>query len=108
MTKYVNGTIYYVEPISKEELKAAVNEIVVKGDKYVQSVGSVGDWVWPTNSGYTISSGFTYRINQLMDLVNYMVDLIYLVQDMDHQYMLQQMELYINQIINQWMVIMYV
>ncbi len=65
MTKYVNGTIYYVEPISKEELKAAVNEIVVKGDKYVQSVGSVGDWVWPTNSGYTISSGFTYRINPI-------------------------------------------
>lgn len=65
MTKYVNGTIYYVEPIAKEELKATVNEIVVKGDKYIQSVGSTSDWVWPTNSGYTIASGFTYRINPI-------------------------------------------
>lgn len=65
MTKYVNGNIYYVEPIAKEELKAAVNEIVVKGDKYVVSVGSTSDWVWPTNSGYTISSNYAYRINPI-------------------------------------------
>lgn len=64
-TKYVNGTMIYVEPISKEELKPAVNEIIVKGDKYVISVGSTKDWVWPTDSGYTITSGYEYRINPI-------------------------------------------
>lgn len=60
--KYVNGTIYYVEPISKEELKPTVNEIIIKGEKYVPSVGSTSNWLWPTNSGYTISSDYGYRI----------------------------------------------
>lgn len=63
--KYVNGNIYYVEPISKEVLKPTVNEIIVKGEKYVQSVGSTSNWLWPTNSGYTIASGFSYRINPI-------------------------------------------
>lgn len=65
LTKYVNGNIYYVEPIAKEEIKPAVNEIIVKGDKYVVSVGSKGDWLWPTNSGYTITSNYAYRINPI-------------------------------------------
>lgn len=65
LTKYVNGNIYYVEPIAKEELKPAINEIIVKGDKYVVSVGSTGDWLWPTNSGYTITSDYAYRINPI-------------------------------------------
>ena len=60
--KYVNGSIYYVEPISKEELKPTVNEIVIKGEKYVPAVGSTSNWLWPTNSGYTISSDYGYRV----------------------------------------------
>ncbi len=63
--KYVNGTIYQVEPISKEELKPTVNEIIVKGEKYVVSVGSTSNWLWPTNSGYTITSNYEYRINPI-------------------------------------------
>lgn len=61
--KYTNGTISYVEPINKEELKPAISEIILKGDKYIPTVGSTKNWAWPTNSGYTISSGFVYRIN---------------------------------------------
>ena len=61
--KYMNGTISYVEPISKEELKPTISEIVIRGDKYVPTVGSTRNWAWPTNSGYTISSGYVYRIN---------------------------------------------
>ena len=61
--KYSNGSISYVEPISKEELKPSINEIILKGDKYIPTVGSTTNWLWPTNSGYTISSGFIYRIN---------------------------------------------
>lgn len=63
--KYVNGSIYYVEPVSKEELKPTVNQIIVKGEKYVISVGSTSNWLWPTNSGYTITSDYAYRINPI-------------------------------------------
>jgi len=63
--KYVNGAIYQVEPIGKEELKPTVNEIIVKGEKYIESVGSTTNWAWPTNSGYTITSDYAYRINPI-------------------------------------------
>lgn len=60
--KSVNGEITYVDPVSKETIKAAVNKIVNIGTKYVPSVGSTASWGWPTNSGYTISSYYGYRL----------------------------------------------
>lgn len=63
--KYINGSIYQVEPIGKQELKPTVNEIIVKGEKYIESVGSTTNWAWPTNSGYTITSDYAYRINPI-------------------------------------------
>ena len=63
--KYVNGEVSYVDPISKEELEPAINEVIIKGDKYVSTVGSTRNWLWPTNSGYTITSGYVYRINPI-------------------------------------------
>lgn len=63
--KYVNGIINYVEPISKEEIKPTISEIILKGDKYVPTVGSSKNWAWPTNGGYTISSDYIYRINPI-------------------------------------------
>lgn len=63
--KYVNGAIYQVESISKEELEPTITEILVKGEKYVVSVGSTSNWLWPTNSGYTITSDYAYRINPI-------------------------------------------
>lgn len=63
--KYVNGGIYSVEPLAKEQLKPTVNEIIVKGEKYVVSIGSTSNWLWPTNSGYTITSDYAYRINPI-------------------------------------------
>lgn len=60
--KRVNGFINYVDPKNKEVLKPAVNEILVKGEKYVPTVGSTSNWAWPTNSGWTISSDYGYRI----------------------------------------------
>jgi len=63
--KYVNGDVAYIEPISKEELEPAINEVIIKGDKYVSTVGSTRNWLWPTNSGYTITSGYVYRINPI-------------------------------------------
>lgn len=63
--KYVNGEISYVEPVSKTELEPVINEVIVKGDKYVSNVGSLKNWAWPTNSGYIISSDYVYRINPI-------------------------------------------
>lgn len=60
--KIVNGTIVYVQQISKEVLKPATDKIVVKGSKITPTVGDLKNWVWPVDS-YKITSGFAYRIN---------------------------------------------
>ena len=60
--KSVNGEIAYVDPVNKETLKAPVSKIVSIGTKYIPTVGSLGSWGWPTNSGYTISSYYGYRL----------------------------------------------
>ncbi len=63
--KWVNGQITYVEPVGKETIKAPVNKIVTVGTKVIANVGSTTSWGWPTNSGYTISSPFGYRISPI-------------------------------------------
>lgn len=61
--KSVNGTITYVDPVSKVELKPTINQIILKGEKYIPNVGSLTNWAWPTASGYILSSTYGYRIN---------------------------------------------
>lgn len=61
--KYENGIMVYVDPVSKEEIKPAVNEIIVRGKKIIPSVGTLNNWAWPTVSGYTITSNYAYRIH---------------------------------------------
>ncbi len=63
--RYTNGQISYVEPISNVELKPTINRIIIKGEKYIPNVGSTKNWLWPTRSGYTISSDYIYRINPI-------------------------------------------
>ena len=58
-----NGNITYIKPVSKKELKPATDKIIVYGQKQVSGVGSTKSWGWPTNSGYTISSNYGYRID---------------------------------------------
>ncbi|MFI3307301.1 MAG: M23 family metallopeptidase [Mycoplasmatota bacterium] len=60
LVKTVNGNITYVEIESSNVLVASIDEIISIGGKYVPDVG--GDiWTWPTNQGYTITSGYGYR-----------------------------------------------
>jgi len=59
----VNGVTIDAINVSKVELKPAVNEIVIKGDKIIPNVGSLYSWLWPTDSGYRISSRFGWRID---------------------------------------------
>lgn len=63
--KLANREILYVDPVNKEELKPTVNEIVIRGSKIIPTVGTLNNWAWPTNSGYTISSDYGYRIDPI-------------------------------------------
>lgn len=64
LVKVVNGTTVYVQQVSKEQLKQPVDKIVVVGGKKVLGIG--GDiWQWPTDSGWRITSGYSYRINPI-------------------------------------------
>ena len=63
--KSVNGQITYIEPVSKETIKSPVDKIITVGTKVIPHVGSTTSWGWPTNSGYTISSPFGYRVSPI-------------------------------------------
>lgn len=63
--KAVNGNTVYVEPKGKEILKAAVDEIIVKGEKKKPNVGDLNNWAWPSASeGFNIS-GYEWRIHPI-------------------------------------------
>lgn len=58
---YVNGDVISTEIQTKEELKPAIKQIIVKGDKVIPSVG-YGAWYWPVPSHYVISP-MGYRLD---------------------------------------------
>ena len=60
--KSVNGEIAYVDPVGKEVIKSAVPKVISIGTKFIPNVGSTASWGWPTNSGYTFSSYYGYRL----------------------------------------------
>lgn len=63
--KLVNGGIVYVDPKGKSVLKPTVNKIVIKGEKVIPNVGTLTNWAWPTNSGWTISDDYAWRIHPI-------------------------------------------
>lgn len=60
--KSINGEISYVDPVDKEIIKSSVSKIINIGTKYIPNVGSTASWGWPTDSGYTLSSYYGYRL----------------------------------------------
>ncbi len=60
--KRVNGSITFIDPVSNEELRPSVNKIILIGTRSVPNIGRTGNWTWPTNSGWTISSAYGWRI----------------------------------------------
>ena len=60
--KSINGEIAYVDPVAKEVIKSSVPQIISIGTKYIPNVGSTASWGWPTDSGYTFSSYYGYRL----------------------------------------------
>lgn len=61
--KSVNGQVNYVQVDQRETLKAPTTKIVTVGAKVIPHIGSTKSWGWPTAPGYSITSGFEYRIN---------------------------------------------
>ncbi len=63
--KIINGSTVYVEPKGKEILKASVDKIILKGDKFIPNVGDLSNWAWPSESGYTNTDGWGWRIHPI-------------------------------------------
>lgn len=59
-----NGIITTTTTKGIEELKPAISKLMVYGDKNIPNVGT-GNWGWPTNQGYTISSPYGYRVDPI-------------------------------------------
>lgn len=59
--QYINGQLVDTTNISSTELKPAINKVIIKGGKYAPSVADLSYWAWPTNTPYSITSGFAWR-----------------------------------------------
>lgn len=59
--------------ISEEVIREKVNQITTKGNKktyYGTPVNLDGDWAWPTNSGYIITSPYGWRWGKYHDAID--------------------------------------
>ena len=66
--KMINGEVLNAYIVSSEEIKPAVNKIIVKGGKQSSYGGGGhgdGEWQWPTNRPYSISSRYGWRWGRL-------------------------------------------
>lgn len=63
--RYINGQLSETVLISQNELKPAINSVVIKGSKYIPDVADASYWQWPTNLPCRISSGYGYRWGSL-------------------------------------------
>ena len=68
--QYINGQLADSATISSTELQPAVNEILVKGDKYVPNVADLSYWAWPTNRPYVITTYYEYRWGEFHDALD--------------------------------------
>ena len=57
--KIVNGEIQQAYIVSNEEIKPVVNRVIARGGK--QSPRGDGEWSWPTNFPWRVSSGIGWR-----------------------------------------------
>lgn len=62
--KETNGLQVYVKQLSKEQLTPSISKVIVKGTKKIPGVAD-GEWVWPTESGWRVTSNYAYRIHPI-------------------------------------------
>ena len=71
--KEVNGEPEQGNVLNKEVIREKVNQITTKGKKQEAIYGNIpgsyvdngGEWAWPTNSGYKITSNYAWRWGKL-------------------------------------------
>nr|MBP3258492.1 M23 family metallopeptidase [Bacilli bacterium] len=61
----INGSITYIEPIDRVEVKQPISKIVLIGNHKIPHIGDLNNWAWPTMSGYTITDDFEWRTNPI-------------------------------------------
>ena len=61
----INGSITYIEPIDRVEVKQPISKIVLIGNHKIPHIGDLTNWAWPTMSGYTITDDFEWRTNPI-------------------------------------------
>ena len=59
-----NGIITNTTTKGIEELKPSISKQMIYGEKEIPNVGT-GNWAWPTNQGYTISSPYGWRVDPI-------------------------------------------
>ena len=57
----INGDVTKVDPLDTEIIKPSVSQIIIRGKKYIPSVGNLNYWYWPTAPAYYISSVYGWR-----------------------------------------------
>jgi len=62
---YKNNEIMSATPETSVEIKPAISRIIVMGAHSSGEVFNDGAWKWPTQSPYTITSGYGYRSGEL-------------------------------------------
>lgn len=60
-SQYVNGQLISGVVKSSEEIKPAVNRVILKGERIAPHIADLSYWAWPTDRPYTITSGYQYR-----------------------------------------------
>ena len=65
MHESINGTPTRVVPTKTEELSPSINEIIIKGGLQISQIGNDGNWRWPTNRPYVITSEFGWRTDPI-------------------------------------------
>lgn len=72
--KSINGNDEQGDVLKKEVLVEVVNQITTKGKKSEAIIGHYvddgGEWAWPTNKGYKITSGFKWRWGKHHDAID--------------------------------------
>ena len=63
----INGDVTKVDPLDTEIIKPSVSQIIVRGKKYIPSVGNLNYWYWPTAPAYYISSVYGWRWGKMHD-----------------------------------------
>ena len=58
---YINGILSDTITLNSTELKPAVDQVIVKGDKIVPHIADLSYWAWPTDTPYTITTYYGYR-----------------------------------------------